>query len=63
MPTSPERSNCTPPEGCSRIAKAARAMLQIIPGAGHAGYIEAPEAYTALIDAFCRQVEAVKDVA
>ena len=30
------------------------ARLQIVPRAGHAGYIEAPAAYTAIIDTFCR---------
>ena len=28
--------------------------LQVVPRAGHAGYIESPAAYTTLIDAFCR---------
>ncbi len=28
--------------------------LQVVPRAGHAGYIEAPAAYTAIIDTFCR---------
>lgn len=44
----------TPPSSCERIAQAARTRLQIIPRAGHAGYIEAGTEYTALIDAFCR---------
>ncbi|BFG75228.1 alpha/beta fold hydrolase [Paraburkholderia terrae] len=44
----------TPPSSCERIAKAARTRLQVIPRAGHAGYIEASTEYTALIDAFCR---------
>jgi pimeloyl-ACP methyl ester carboxylesterase len=44
----------TPPSSCERIAQAARTRLQIIPRAGHAGYIEADTEYTALIDAFCR---------
>lgn len=44
----------TPPSSCERIVLAAHTRLQIIPRAGHAGYIEASEAYTALIDAFCR---------
>jgi pimeloyl-ACP methyl ester carboxylesterase len=44
----------TPPLSCERIALAARTRLQIIPRAGHAGYIEASNEYTALIDAFCR---------
>lgn len=45
----------TPPAACERIAAAARVGLQVIPQAGHAGYVEAPAAYTALIEAFCRQ--------
>jgi pimeloyl-ACP methyl ester carboxylesterase len=44
----------TPPSSCERIAQAARTRLQVIPRAGHAGYIEAGGDYTALIDAFCR---------
>ncbi|SIT45140.1 Alpha/beta hydrolase fold protein [Paraburkholderia piptadeniae] len=44
----------TPPSSCERIAQAARTRLQVIPRAGHAGYIEASAAYSALIDAFCR---------
>ncbi|RZF31629.1 alpha/beta fold hydrolase [Paraburkholderia sp. UYCP14C] len=44
----------TTPEACERIALAARTRLQIVPRAGHAGYIEAPAAYTTIIDTFCR---------
>ena len=44
----------TPPSSCERIAQAARTRLQIVPRAGHAGYIEAGDEYTTLIDAFCR---------
>jgi pimeloyl-ACP methyl ester carboxylesterase len=44
----------TPPTACERLAQVARTSLQVVPGAGHAGYIEAPGAYTALIDTFCR---------
>ncbi|NML31380.1 alpha/beta fold hydrolase [Paraburkholderia antibiotica] len=44
----------TTPEACEKIAQAARTRLQIVPCAGHAGYIEAPAAYNAIIDAFCR---------
>lgn len=44
----------TPPEACERLALAAGTKLQIVPCAGHAGYIEAPAAYTAIIDTFCR---------
>jgi pimeloyl-ACP methyl ester carboxylesterase len=44
----------TPPAACKRVADAARTMLNIIPRAGHAGYIERPETYTARIEQFCR---------
>ncbi|MGF6762097.1 pimeloyl-ACP methyl ester carboxylesterase [Paraburkholderia sp. GAS33] len=44
----------TPPSACERLALAARTSLQIVPRAGHAGYIEAADAYTAIIDTFCR---------
>lgn len=44
----------TPPEACERLALAAATNLQVVPRAGHAGYIEAPAAYTAIIDTFCR---------
>lgn len=44
----------TPPEACERLALTAGTRLQVVPGAGHAGYIEAPTAYTAIIDTFCR---------
>ncbi|PQV53842.1 alpha/beta fold hydrolase [Paraburkholderia sp. BL21I4N1] len=44
----------TPPAACERLALAARTSLQVVPHAGHAGYIEAPAAYTAIIDTFCR---------
>ncbi|CAB3800238.1 alpha/beta fold hydrolase [Paraburkholderia fynbosensis] len=44
----------TPPAACERIALAAGTKLQVVPRAGHAGYIEAPAAYTAIIDTFCR---------
>ncbi|AOJ71715.1 MULTISPECIES: alpha/beta fold hydrolase [Burkholderia] len=47
----------TPPAACERIAQAAGVGLQVIPRAGHAGYVEAPDAYSALIDAFCRQCD------
>ncbi|MDB5785073.1 alpha/beta fold hydrolase [Caballeronia mineralivorans] len=45
----------TPPAACEQIAKAANVSLQVIPGAGHAGYIEAPVRYSALIEAFSAQ--------
>ncbi|MDR5821724.1 alpha/beta hydrolase [Caballeronia sp. LZ043] len=48
----------TSPAACERIAKAARTPLQIVPHAGHAGYIEAPRAYNALIAAFARACDA-----
>jgi pimeloyl-ACP methyl ester carboxylesterase len=44
----------TPPAACERLAQLARAPFQIVPRAGHAGYIEAPSAYNAILDAFCR---------
>lgn len=44
----------TPPAACERLALAARTPLQVVPHAGHAGYIEAPAAITAIIDTFCR---------
>ncbi|HEX7910997.1 MAG TPA: alpha/beta fold hydrolase [Paraburkholderia sp.] len=44
----------TPPAACERLALAADTPLQVVPCAGHAGYIEAPAAYTAIIDTFCR---------
>ncbi|MFL9863404.1 alpha/beta hydrolase [Paraburkholderia fungorum] len=44
----------TPPEACERLALAGATKLQVVPRAGHAGYIEAPAAYTAIIDTFCR---------
>ncbi|QIE30046.1 2-succinyl-6-hydroxy-2,4-cyclohexadiene-1-carboxylate synthase (plasmid) [Caballeronia sp. SBC2] len=52
----------TPPAACEQIAKAANVSLQVIPGAGHAGYIEAPLRYSALIEAFstpCKQSKGV----
>lgn len=47
----------TPPAACERIAAALHVGLQVIPQAGHAGYVEAPAVYSALIDAFCRQCD------
>jgi pimeloyl-ACP methyl ester carboxylesterase len=44
----------TPVLACERIASAVDTQLQVVPRAGHAGYIEAPAAYTAIIDTFCR---------
>ncbi|WP_042300541.1 alpha/beta fold hydrolase [Paraburkholderia kururiensis] len=44
----------TPPQDCERLAQIARAPFQTVPRAGHAGYIEQPTAYSALLDAFCR---------
>ncbi|WP_043289106.1 alpha/beta fold hydrolase [Paraburkholderia oxyphila] len=43
----------TTPAACERLAHIAQAPLQTVPRAGHAGYIEQPDAYNALIDAFC----------
>jgi pimeloyl-ACP methyl ester carboxylesterase len=47
----------TPPDACERIAQAARLSLQVMPRAGHAGYVESPAEYTALIDTFCQGIE------
>jgi pimeloyl-ACP methyl ester carboxylesterase len=44
----------TPPAACERLAQIAQAPFDTIAHAGHAGYIEQPEAYNALIDTFCR---------
>jgi pimeloyl-ACP methyl ester carboxylesterase len=44
----------TTPAACERLALAADTQLQVVPHAGHAGYIEASAAYTAIIDTFCR---------
>ncbi|WP_250493396.1 alpha/beta fold hydrolase [Caballeronia sp. GAWG1-1] len=47
----------TPPVACERIAQAARVSLQVMPHAGHAGYVETPGAYTALIESFCTSAD------
>ncbi|WP_144112987.1 alpha/beta fold hydrolase [Paraburkholderia sp. BCC1886] len=47
----------TPPAACELLARAAGTSLQVVPRAGHAGYIEAPAAYTAIIDTFCRDCD------
>lgn len=52
----------TPPPACEQIAKTANVSLQVIPGAGHAGYIEAPLRYSALIEAFSAQCKQSKGV-
>jgi pimeloyl-ACP methyl ester carboxylesterase len=52
----------TSPAACELIAKAANVSLQVIPGAGHAGYIEAPLRYSALIEAFSAQCKQSKGV-
>lgn len=44
----------TPPAACEPLAQIARTHLQVVPRAGHAGYIECADAYTAIIDTFCR---------
>ena len=44
----------TTPATCERLALVAGTQLQVVPRAGHAGYIEASAAYTAIIDTFCR---------
>jgi pimeloyl-ACP methyl ester carboxylesterase len=53
----------TPPEACARIAQAAGVPLQLIPGAGHAGYVEAPDLYNRLIGAFCAACEQAENLA
>ncbi|WP_434665829.1 alpha/beta fold hydrolase [Paraburkholderia sp. A3BS-1L] len=45
----------TPPPACERLAHIAQAPFQTMPRAGHAGYIEQPAAYSALIDMFCAE--------
>jgi len=52
-----DEDGITPPAACERLADAARVPLRIVPRAGHAGYVEAPAAYDALIGAFCRDAE------
>jgi pimeloyl-ACP methyl ester carboxylesterase len=47
----------TPPEACERIAQAAGVPLQLMEGAGHAGYIEQPGIYNALIRTFSEEIE------
>lgn len=47
----------TPPEACERVARSAGVELQRIPDAGHAGYVEAPQRYNAVIAEFCRVLE------
>ncbi|HKT64485.1 MAG TPA: alpha/beta fold hydrolase [Burkholderia sp.] len=47
----------TPPAACERIAAAVHVGLQVIPQAGHAGYVEQPAVYSSLIDGFCRQCD------
>uniref|UniRef100_E1TJM0 Alpha/beta hydrolase fold protein n=1 Tax=Burkholderia sp. (strain CCGE1003) TaxID=640512 RepID=E1TJM0_BURSG len=44
----------TTPAACERLALVAGTQLQIVPRAGHAGYIEAGAAYNTIIDTFCR---------
>lgn len=44
----------TTPATCERLALVAGTQLQIVPHAGHAGYIEAGAAYSTIIDTFCR---------
>jgi len=52
----------TPPTACERIAQVAGTPLRIVPGAGHAAYIEAPQACNALIDAFARACDAKRSI-
>jgi len=41
----------TPPQACERLAQISCAPFRVVPRAGHAGYIERPRAYNALIEA------------
>ncbi len=50
----------TSPAACERLAQIAQAPFATIARAGHAGYIEQPEAYNALIDTFCRQHQPIQ---
>ncbi|BEU21184.1 alpha/beta hydrolase [Paraburkholderia terrae] len=52
-----EDDEITPPAACKRVADAAQSILKIIPRAGHAGYVEQPEAYTSSIEQFCRRCD------
>ena len=45
----------TPPPACERLAHVAQAPFETVPRAGHAGYIEQPAAYNALLDTFCAE--------
>lgn len=45
----------TPPEVCERLAQIAHAPLHVVPRAGHAGYIEQPQAYSTLIESALSQ--------
>ncbi|BCQ30010.1 alpha/beta hydrolase (plasmid) [Caballeronia sp. NK8] len=47
----------TPASACEPVARAAGVALQIVPQAGHAGYIELPGVYSNLIETFCRTCE------
>ena len=47
----------TPPDACERLARAAHAPFQIVPKAGHAGYVEQPQTYTSMIQNFCAASE------
>ncbi|WP_321886891.1 alpha/beta fold hydrolase [Paraburkholderia bannensis] len=49
-----DEDTITPPAACERLAQVAQAPFERVPRAGHAGYIEQPDAYNALIDTFCR---------
>jgi hypothetical protein len=47
----------TPPASCQSVADAAHTVLNLVPLAGHAGYVERPDVYTANIEQFCRRCE------
>ncbi|MEM5313228.1 alpha/beta fold hydrolase [Paraburkholderia sp. JHI869] len=44
------QDSITPPEACERLAQIAHAPFHVVPGAGHAGYIEQSLAYSTLIE-------------
>lgn len=48
----------TSPAACDRVAGTVGVHARRIPNAGHAGYIEAPQSYNAIINEFCRSLEA-----
>jgi len=47
----------TPPAGSEKIALASGIDLHTVPGTGHAGYVEAPDLFSALMRDFCTACE------